>query len=86
MTFDEFQERSKDWFREKGHRHVFLALYVTDDENGTMSDHYTRIYQNSDIYARIVEAIKTGVGFPEEVPEDFYLWALGFEHFFIKSN
>lgn len=77
MAYDDFEERAQEYYKKLGYRVVRFELYVTDNENGAMSDHYMRIFPNSEIYAQIVEAIKTGIGFPEELPDDFYLWAHG---------
>ncbi len=50
-----------------------LYLYVSGGKGA--SAFYDKISQNSEIYQQVAEAIKTGEGFPEDLPENFYLYA-----------
>lgn len=76
MTYDQFEKAAQDLFKSRGSTRVNIEFYATDNASGHLSDYYLKIFQNSEIYAQIVEAIKTGVGYPEEVPEDFFIWGL----------
>lgn len=75
ITYDQFEKGAQDLFKSRGSRQISFEFYVTDDAGGDLSDYYMKVYQNSEIYAQLVEAIKTGEGFPVEVPDGFFIWA-----------
>lgn len=76
VTYDEFEKGAQDLFESRGSRQVIFQFYVTDN-SGILSDHFAKLYRNREIYAQLVKAIKTGEDFPEEVPDDFFIWTLG---------
>ena len=75
ITYDEFERGTQDIFKSRGSRQIAFEFYVTDNAQGNLSEFFMKLYPNSEIFAQIVEAIKTGEGFPEEVPDDFFIWA-----------
>ncbi len=77
ITYDEFEKRTQDLFKSRGSRQMIFQFYVTDNAKGHLSDFYLKIYPYSETYAQLVEAIKTGEGFPEEVPDGFFIWGRG---------
>lgn len=75
MTYDEFEKTAQEAFSNTENRWIRLEFYQTDND-GELSDFYSRIYENSEIYSELVNAIKTGEDFPDDVPDDFFIWAL----------
>lgn len=71
-----FQKLLSEYFTKNQSNEVLMFLYVKGG-NGD-SPFYDRVSQNAEIYEQIVEAIKTGEGFPDNLPEDFFLYVSTF--------
>lgn len=72
-SYDGFVKALSQQIEMKKSQMLIFYLYLSGGETG--SDFVERISQNTDIYLQIVEALKTGEGFPENLPEDFFIWA-----------
>lgn len=63
-----------DQFTTSGVRQIGVDLYI-EDTDGNLSKVLSRVYGFRETNLQIENALRTGEGYPEEVPEGFFLFA-----------
>lgn len=74
MDVQEWKDTSRDQFVARGSRQIGLDIYL-DDNQGDLSKVLIQVYKFRETNLQIAEALKTGEGYPEQVPEGFFLFA-----------
>lgn len=74
LTIEEWMKASEDYFSNNGSRQIGVNIYI-DDTQGNLSRVLTQAYQFRDTNWQIARALQTGEGYPEQVPEGFFLFA-----------
>ncbi|PKN90543.1 MAG: hypothetical protein CVU45_02225 [Chloroflexi bacterium HGW-Chloroflexi-7] len=70
----EWIDVSRNQFVSNGSRQIGVDIYL-DDTQGDLSKVLTQVYSFREINLQIAEALKTGEGYPDQVPEGFFLFA-----------
>ncbi|PKN91296.1 MAG: hypothetical protein CVU45_01850, partial [Chloroflexi bacterium HGW-Chloroflexi-7] len=71
---EEWIEVTRSQFVSNGSRQIGVDIYL-DDNHGALSKALTLVYSFRETNLQIAEALKTGEGYPEQVPDDFFLFA-----------
>jgi hypothetical protein len=74
MNVQEWMDASKQQFIGQGSRQIGLDIYL-DDNQGDLSKVLIQVYKFRDTNLQIAEALKTGEGYPDQVPDGFFLFA-----------
>jgi hypothetical protein len=67
-------DATRDHFVSNGSRQIGVDIYL-DDTQGDLSKVLAQTYQFRETNLKISEALKTGEGYPDEVPDGFFLFA-----------
>jgi len=70
----EWIDVTRDYFVSNGSRQIGLAIYI-DDNQGDLSKVLSQVYKFRETNLQIFKALQTGEGYPDEVPEGFFLFA-----------
>ncbi len=70
----EWIEITRERFVSSGTRQIGLDLYISDTQ-GNLSQVLEQVYKFREINLQIQRALDNGEGYPETVPEDFFLFA-----------
>jgi hypothetical protein len=73
-TVDEWIKKTNDYFSSTGVRQIGLDIYL-DDTQGNLSKVLKQVYQFKDTNLLIEKALKSGEGYPDQVPDGFFLFA-----------
>lgn len=83
ITVEDWIRTTREHFNSTGVRQIGVDIYI-EDILGNQSKVLDQVYQFRDINNQIEEALKSGEGYPENVPEEFFLFAT--ESWLIKSE
>jgi len=75
FTVDDWIKATKNEFLKNGSRQIGVDIYLEDD-HGDLSKVLEQVYKFRDTNLQIEEALKTGEGYPDVVPDGFYLFAM----------
>jgi hypothetical protein len=73
-TVQEWIDITRDHFVSAGSRQIGIDLYL-DDTQGDLSKVLTQVYKFRETNLQIFQALKTGDGYPDQVPDGFFLYA-----------
>ncbi len=71
---DDWISVTRDYFATNNIRQIGLDVYI-DDTDGNLSSVLKQVYQFRETNQMIEDALWAGEGYPEQVPEGFYLFA-----------
>lgn len=74
MDVQEWMDVSKQQFISQGSRQIGLDIYL-DDNQGDLSKVLIQVYKFRETNLQISEALKTGEGYPDQVPDGFFVYA-----------
>lgn len=71
---DDWIGTTRDYFMSTGVRQIGVDIYL-EDTHGALSKVLETVYQFKDTNLLIEEALRSGEGYPDDVPDDFFLFA-----------
>ena len=71
---DEWIDITREQYQSSGVRQIGLELYISDNQ-GNLSKVLSQVYQFRETNLQIQKALETGEGYPEVVPDGFFLFA-----------
>lgn len=74
FTVQEWIDATRDYFVSTANRQIGVALYI-DDNQGDLSKVLSQVYKFRETNLQIFNALQTGVGYPDQVPDGFFLFA-----------
>lgn len=74
FTIDEWIAATQNYFQTTGVRQIGVDLYL-EDTQGNLSRVLEQVYQFKDTNLEIEKALNSGEGYPDQVPEGFFLFA-----------
>ena len=80
---DDWIKKTQAYFQTTGVRQVGVNIYI-EDTQGNQSSVLKQVYQFREFNKQIEDALKTGEGYPDKVPEDFFIFAT--ESWLIKAD
>ncbi|PKN96764.1 MAG: hypothetical protein CVU43_19030 [Chloroflexi bacterium HGW-Chloroflexi-5] len=73
-TVQEWIDATRQHFVLNGSRQIGVDIYL-DDTHGALSRALTKVYSFRETNLQIAEALRTGEGYPEQVPDGFFVFA-----------
>lgn len=70
----EWIDATRDHFLSNGNRQIGVDIYY-DDNQGNLSKVLTQVYKFRETNLQILQALQTGEGYPDQVPDGFFLFA-----------
>jgi len=70
----EWIDATRDHFKSNGSRQIGVDVYL-DDNQGDLSKVLTQVYKFRETNLQILQALQTGEGYPDQVPDGFFLFA-----------
>mgnify|MGYP000871463115 FL=1 len=74
FTIDEWIGTTRSYFQTMGVRQIGIDLYL-EDTQGNLSRVLEQVYQFKDTNLLIESSLNTGEGYPDQVPDGFFLFA-----------
>ena len=74
FTIDEWIGTTHNYFQSTGVRQIGIDLYL-EDTQGDLSRVLEQVYQFKETNLQIESALNTGEGYPDQVPDGFFLFA-----------
>ncbi len=74
FTVEEWIRITKEDFQNKGVRQIGVSIYL-EDTQGNMSKVLSQTYSFRETNLQIARALQTGEGYPDQVPDGFFLFA-----------
>ena len=74
-TVDEWKGITQETFASRGSRQIGLDVYL-EDTQGDLSKVLKEVYQFKDVNLQIESALQSGEGYPDQVPDGFFLFAM----------
>ena len=75
ISVEDWISTTKEAFLKNGSRQIGVDIYLEDNKHGDLSRVLEQVYQFRDTNLQIEEALKTGEGYPDVIPDGFYLFA-----------
>lgn len=73
---EDWMDQVSSTFSSNGSRQIGVILYLEDTKNGDKSDVLRQVYAFKETNLLIEQALKTGEGYPHDLPDGFFLFGM----------